>query len=307
MTFFAYNTMGSPWVELYRPKRFQEIVLDECNQLFFKKLMETDYIPNMIFYGPPGTGKTTTIVNLIRSYQEKHGETNNGCMIHLNASDDRGIDTIRSQIATFVHSKPLFKTGMKFVVLDEVDSMTKNAQQALSYMLNTKLNVCFCLICNYISKMDDSLQTMFIKIKFNRLPREMILSVLENIVQSEKLTYTHQQLEYIQSLYDSDIRSMINYLQLNQDNPGVDIIQVEVWDELYKQIRSKDPLDVITKRVYEISRVYNMDLKHILKDFIYYIWITYKPSTPIHPLDGAFHHNNVNTDHMLRHVILTLN
>lgn len=299
--------MGSPWVELYRPKRFQEIVLDECNQLFFSKLMETDYIPNMIFYGPPGTGKTTTILNLIRSYQEKHGETNNGCMIHLNASDDRGIDTIRSQIATFVHSKPLFKTGMKFVVLDEVDSMTKNAQQALSYMLNTKLNVCFCLICNYISKMDDSLQTMFIKIKFNRLPRELILSVLENIVRAEKLTYTRQQLEYIQSLYDSDIRSMINYLQLNQDNPGLDIIKVEVWDELYKKIRSGDTLDRITNRIYEISHTYNMDLKHILKDFIYYIWVTYKPSIPIYPLENAFHHNNVNTEHMLRHVILTLN
>jgi replication factor C subunit 3/5 len=122
----------------------------------------------MIFYGPPGTGKTTTILNLIRYYQETQGETNNGCMIHLNASDERGIDTIRTQIFTFVHSKPLFQTGMKFVVLDEVDSMTKNAQQALSYMLHTKLNVCFCLICNYICKLDDSLQTMFIKIKFNK-------------------------------------------------------------------------------------------------------------------------------------------
>jgi len=299
--------MGSPWVELYRPKRFQEIVLDECNQLFFSKLMESDYIPNMIFYGPPGTGKTTTILNLIRVYQEKHGETNHGFMIHLNASDDRGIDTIRSQIATFVQSKPLFKTGMKFVVLDEVDSMTKNAQQALSYMLHTKLNVCFCLICNYISKIDDSLRTMFIKIKFNRLPREMILSVLETIVRSEKLTYTRQQLEYIQSLYDSDIRSMINYLQLNQDNPGIDIIHVKVWDDLYQQIRSGESIDTISSRLYEISHTYNMDLKHILKDFIYYVWITYKPSTPIRVLENAFHHNNVNTEHMLRHVILTLN
>jgi len=299
--------MGSPWVELYRPTRFQEIVLDECNQLFFSKLMQHEYIPNMIFYGPPGTGKTTTILNLIRVYQEKHGEINNGFMIHLNASDDRGIDTVRSQIATFVQSKPLFKTGMKFVVLDEVDSMTKNAQQALSHMLHTKQNVCFCLICNYISKIDDSLQTMFIKIKFNRLPREMILAVLENIVRSEQLTYTRQQLEYIQSLYDSDIRSMINYLQLNQDNPAVDIVHTKVWDDLYKRIQSGDSVDVISERINEISRLYNMDLKHILKDFIYYVWITYHPSIPIQCFDNAFHHNNINIEHMLRHVILTLN
>jgi DNA polymerase III delta prime subunit len=299
--------MGSPWVEQYRPKMFQEIVLDECNRLFFSKIMESDYIPNMIFYGPPGTGKTTTILNLIRVYQEKHGEINNGFMIHLNASDERGVDTIRSQISTFVHSKPLFKTGTKFVVLDEVDSMTKNAQQALSYMLHAKLNVCFCLICNYISKIDDSLQTMFIKIKFNKLPREMILTVLETIVRAEKLSYTRQQLEFIQSLYESDIRSMINCLQLNQDNPAMDIIHADVWDELYQLIRSGENVHTLVERMYTISRQYNMDIKHILKDFIYHVWVTYKPSIPITQLDNAFHHSNINPDHMLRHVILSLN
>lgn len=299
--------MGSPWVEQYRPKIFQDIVLDDCNRLFFSKIMEADYIPNMIFYGPPGTGKTTTILNLIRLYQEKHCETNNGFLIHLNASDERGVDTIRSQISSFVHSKPLFKTGTKFVVLDEVDSMTKNAQQALSYMLNSKLNVCFCLICNYISKIDDSLQTMFIKIKFNKLPKEMILNVLETIVRSEKLTYTREQLEYIQSLYESDIRSMINCLQLNQDNPAIDIIHTEVWDEMYKLIQSGESMDRLSNEMYTISRQYNMDIKHILKDFVYHVWVHYKPTIPITQLDNAFHHSNINPNHMLRHVLLTLN
>ena len=299
--------MGSPWVEQYRPQVFQDIVLDDCNRLFFSKIMEADYIPNMIFYGPPGTGKTTTILNLIRVYQEKHGETNNGFLIHLNASDERGVDIIRSQISSFVHSKPLFKTGTKFVVLDEVDSMTKNAQQALSYMLHSKLNVCFCLICNYISKIDDSLQTMFIKIKFNKLPKEMILNVLETIVRSEKLTYTRQQLEYIQSLYESDIRSMINCLQLNQDNPAMDIIHTEVWDRMYKFIQSGESVDRLSHEMYRISHQYNMDIKHILKDFVYHVWVHYKPTIPITQLDNAFHHSNINPNHMLRHVLLTLN
>jgi DNA polymerase III delta prime subunit len=299
--------MGSPWVEQYRPKIFQDIVLDECNRLFFSKIMENDYIPNMIFYGPPGTGKTTTILNLIHTYQEKHGETNNGLMIHLNASDERGIDTIRSQIFTFVHSKPIFKTGTKFVVLDEVDSMTKNAQQALSYMLHTPLNVCFCLICNYISKIDDTLQTMFIKIKFNKLPKEMILSVLETIVRSEKLGYTRQHLEHIQSLYESDVRSMINCLQLNQDNPSMDIIHTSVWDELYTLIRSGENINSVSTRMYEVGTKYNMDIKHLLKDFVYYVWVTYSPPISITRLDIAFHHMNINPDHMLRHIILCLN
>ena len=105
----------------------------------------------MLFYGPPGTGKTTTIINLVNAYQSKLNMRNRGLMIHLNASDERGIDIIRNQIYQFVKTKNLFETGYKFVVLDEVDYMTKNAQQALKYLLQTcGNNVKFFLICNYI-------------------------------------------------------------------------------------------------------------------------------------------------------------
>jgi GTPase SAR1 family protein len=75
----------------------------------------------LLLYGPPGTGKTTTIVNLINAYQNKLGFKNKDLIIHLNASDERGIDIIRNQISFFVNSKPLFHSGMKFVILDEVD------------------------------------------------------------------------------------------------------------------------------------------------------------------------------------------
>jgi DNA polymerase III delta prime subunit len=299
--------MNDPWVEKYRPKDFNNIVLDDCNKLFFNEIMNAGTIPNMLFYGPPGTGKTTTIINLIRSYQEKNNEVNNGLMIHLNASDDRGIDTIRTQIYSFVHTKPFFKAGTKFVILDEIDSMTKNAQQALSYMLHNYIDVRFCLICNYISKIDDSLQTMFIKIKFNKLPKEMILDFLDSIVTSEKLQYTRDQLEYIQSIYESDIRSMVNFIQLNQDDPAIPIIHARVWEHLYEMIRSGENINVISTHIYSISSQYNMDIKNILKDFVYYIWMTYNPDTSLSSLDIAFHNVNVNPAHMIRYVILSLN
>ena len=78
-------------------------------------------------------------------------------MIHLNASDDRGIDVISNQINQFVNTKTLFGNGMKFVILDEVDYMTKNAQQALKYLIQQySKNISFCLICNYISRIDTS-------------------------------------------------------------------------------------------------------------------------------------------------------
>jgi len=171
-----------PWMEAYRPTNFENIVLDPLNKKILKNIIETSYFPNLLFYGPPGTGKTTTIINLINAYQEKLNKKNKDLIIHLNASDERGIDIIRNQISSFVNSKPLFNNGLKFIILDEVDYMTKNAQQALKYLLqNYSNNVRFCLICNYISKIDEGLQNEFIKLRFSQLPKSNIINFLHNI------------------------------------------------------------------------------------------------------------------------------
>ena len=138
-----------PWVEKYRPTCFDDIVLDDMNRTILTNIVETNTFPNLLLYGPPGTGKTTTIINLVQAYQERYQQKSKGLMIHLNASDERGIDVIRTQIAQFVNSKSLFVRGLKIVILDEVDYMTKNAQQALKYLLQEfSNNVRFCLICN---------------------------------------------------------------------------------------------------------------------------------------------------------------
>ena len=107
---------------------------------------------------------------------------------------------------------------MKFVILDEVDYMTKNAQQALRYLLQNYSNsVRFCLICNYISRIDDGLQNEFLKLRFNQLPQEDIVGFLKNISVCENLNMNDKSLHCIQKLYKSDIRSMINFMQTNQD------------------------------------------------------------------------------------------
>ena len=84
-----------------------------------------------------------------------------------------------------------FTIKLKFVILDEVDCITKLAQQALKYIIqSTNKNIRFCLICNYISKIDYSLQNEFVKIKFNKLPKEKIINFLNNIVEKEELNYS---------------------------------------------------------------------------------------------------------------------
>ena len=74
-----------PWVEKYRPIEFDDIVLDDFNKIIFNNILKNNYFPNLLLYGPPGTGKTTTIINLINSYQKNNNQRNKGLMIHLNA------------------------------------------------------------------------------------------------------------------------------------------------------------------------------------------------------------------------------
>ena len=278
---------GVPWVEFFRPKIFEDIVLDPLNRQILKNIIDTSYFPNLLFYGPPGTGKTTTIINLINAYQAKLNIKNKDLIIHLNASDERGIDIIRNQINFFVNSKPLFHTGMKFVILDEVDYMTKNAQQALRYLLqNYTGSVRFCLICNYISKIDEGLQNEFIRLRFNQLPKDDIIQFLNNISESEKLKISLKSLSCIQKLYKSDIRSMINFMQSNQDivklqnnEPILYIIDSDVWENIIEMIlkgkASDQPfgenIEVVKNYIHKISTEYNIDKKNIINDFLNYI------------------------------------
>jgi DNA polymerase III delta prime subunit len=267
---------GIPLMEAYRPKHFDDIVLDPFNKQILKNIIETSYFPNLLFYGPPGTGKTTTIINLINAYQEKLNNKNKDLVIHLNASDERGIDIIRNQINSFVNSKPLFNTGMKFIILDEVDYMTKNAQQALRYLLqNYTGSVRFCLICNYISKIDEGLQNEFIRLRFNQLPKNDIIQFLKHISDSENLNISEKSLSCIQKLYKSDIRSMINFMQSNQFISGntekMFIIDNDVWEVLVEMIKKREKIDKIKIYIDNLSNQYNIDKKNIIKDFLNYI------------------------------------
>ena len=272
-----------PWVEKYRPTHFENIVLDPINRQLFTQIIGKNQFPNLLFYGPPGTGKTTTIINLIQEYQKTYSRINKGNVIHLNASDERGIDIIRNQIHSFVKSKNLFETGFKFVILDEVDYMTKNAQQALKYLLQTtNTNVRFCLICNYISKIDEPLKNEFICMRFNQLPQKDIITFIDTIVKRENIDISKESMFTIQSMYKSDIRSMINFLQLNQNfnltEWNKNILTPGVLNELHNLFSNETKEDVIIKNIYQISKSYNIDKTHLLKCYFNHI-IRYKMVT----------------------------
>lgn len=304
------DTESIPWVEKYRPKQLEDVVLDENNRILLKNIINNDHFPNLLLYGPPGTGKTTTIINLINSYQDKMNQRHKGLMIHLNASDERGIDIVRNQIASFVNSNGLFNKGMKFVVLDEVDYMTKNAQQALKYLLqNYSQNVRYCLICNYISRIDESLQNEFIRLRFNQLPEDEILGFLHKVTSNEKLQVSKDIIKSIQNVYQSDIRSMINYIQSNQNVlSDYKIINYDTWSSLTDSLK-QNSFDENIIFINNLSLDYGIEKKNLLKDYLNYL---IKNNTEIitpdflNFIENLLHNTDLGTDYFVKYAILRL-
>lgn len=260
------RTAFQPWIEKYRPDTFEKIVLDDMNRSILTAIIDRQYLPNLLLYGPPGTGKTTTIINLTKEIHAKQGVHGNGLVIHLNASDERGIDTIRSQINQFVNSSSLFAKGTKIVILDEVDYMTKSAQQALKCLIDyLPADVRFCLICNYINRIDDSIRDTFVRLRFNQLPQASIIEFLENIVTHERISMDREVLMSIQMAYQSDIRSMINYIQTNHTVEHV--VTDQVWEELCSNADAPD----ILERVVEVEETYSLGILKLVKVFANYV------------------------------------
>jgi replication factor C subunit 3/5 len=298
-----------PWIEKYRPSNFDAIVMDPLNRELFRNCLDRNYIPNLLFYGPPGTGKTTTIINFINEYQDRYHRRNKSTVIHLNASDERGIDIIRNQIHQFVKSNNLFESGIKFVILDEVDYMTKNAQQALKYILQTSnYNVRFCLICNYITKIVEALKNEFVCIRFNQLPQALITRFIQDIAQSEQLTVSDDEIAVIQNMYNSDIRSMINHLQLYQhvysshDRTGPttsSILHCQQLDALHRAIAGHD----VPRLFHDLSVAYNLDKKAILIKYINHCTRTYPvTSERLDHYEALLHQEDVPIDVLLRNL-----
>lgn len=206
------NKSTLPWVEKYRPNDIMGIVSHKEIINTINNFIEQDMLPHLLFYGPPGTGKTSTILACARKI---YGNNFLPMVIHLNASDERGIDVVRYRIKEFASTKSFFGTEKyKLIILDEADSMTEEAQLTLRQIIvNYTYNTRFCLICNYINKIIPSLQSRFTKFRFSCLSNEEIKPKIQEILKKEKLQYTEEGINTISKLSNGDMRKYLNILQ----------------------------------------------------------------------------------------------
>jgi replication factor C subunit 3/5 len=196
-----------PWIEKYRPETLDDIIDHVEKIITLRSLILNNELTHLIFYGPPGCGKTSLILACAR---EMYGDQMSKYILELNASDDRGIETVRKKIPDFVKSS---SNKIRLVILDEVDAMTNDAQSALRRVIEKySKSSRFCLICNNINKIIPGLQSRCTKMRFGYLNTNEICIKLNSIIETENVHISDVAMERLISL-NKDFRQILNTLQ----------------------------------------------------------------------------------------------
>ncbi len=201
----------SIWVEKYRPTTFEDVKGQITIIPKVKAFIEQKNMPHLMFAGPAGVGKSTTALVIARQLFNDQWKEN---FLELNASDERGIDVVRTKVKDFARTRSIGDVPFKIIFLDECDALTKEAQQALRRTMERYTQTTrFILSCNFSSKIIDPIQSRCTVFRFRPLEKEQMFQILDKIAKSEGLIIDSAAKDALYMSSGGDCRRAENILQ----------------------------------------------------------------------------------------------
>jgi len=241
------------WTEKYRPNKLGDILGQEHFVMDAHSWKEENNMPNLLLYGNSGNGKTTASVVLAKTML---GESYSDNFIEINASDDRKLETVREKIKSFARSASFGDVPFRICLLDEMEGMTNDAQNALKRIIERYAsNIRFIITCNDRNKIIFALQSRCANYHFKPINNESMLTVIESILEKEGVTrFSREDLHPFIYAMNGDIRRAITELQAAKSSNSTLQKQVEVSLEDYKEIMMK----IINKNANVLNDIHNL-------------------------------------------------
>jgi len=277
------DIVNALWVEKYRPKKLEDLVLPVSYRLDFEKCIKNKNIGNIIFAGPPGSGKTT----IARILASRRGVLNHPSdnLLEMNGSskESRGINFVDQVIEPFLKIPPAGKDNFKIVFIDEADFLTDASFKSLRGIIEAyhEQNR-FVLTCNYLSKIPDPVQSRFQTYMFKQMPIDFVVDYYKKMLDTENIKYSEDDIKYIIDGVYPDVRKGVQILQQSSHSGTLKINRnisltneksiIGSVIEIVNYIKN-DEVPKINKSVNDIlsivSNEYDLDFRSIYSSLFY--------------------------------------
>lgn len=257
------NIANNLWVEKYRPKNLNDIILDEKTKCFIKDCIQKKSLPHLLFFGKQGMGKTSLAKIIVNEMDCDY--------LYINASDTRGIDTVRDEVKNFLQLMP-GKNGLQILIMDEFDGFTPDGMRALRNLIEeySETNR-FIFTCNDINRIIEPIRSRVYEINISNIPIKSFLERCLYILKNEKIEINEKNKEILSKKiknYFPDIRKILFELQasldisfnLHEDNTNLEKMSENILEKILKN----EFIDV-RKYIIENEKNFDSDYYNLLK------------------------------------------